>query len=92
NAIVNDHECVQNWGKNRIEAMIEGRPDWLMSRQRTWGVPSPFFVHKVTDELHPRTPELIDEVAKLIEKEGIDAWFNRDAKDLIGEDSEQYNA
>ncbi|MEX5455396.1 isoleucine--tRNA ligase [Acinetobacter baumannii] len=92
NAIENDIEFVPNWGKNRIESMIEGRPDWCISRQRTWGVPIPFFVHKDTNELHPRTPELIEEVAKLIEKEGIDAWFNRDAKDFIGEDAEQYNA
>lgn len=48
--------------------MIEGRPDWCISRQRTWGVPIPFFVHKDTNELHPRTPELIEEVAKLIEQ------------------------
>ncbi|MFV5503085.1 isoleucine--tRNA ligase [Acinetobacter sp. 226] len=92
NAIENEISFVPDWGKNRIQAMIEGRPDWCISRQRTWGVPIPFFVHKDTNELHPRTPELIEEVAKLIEKEGIDAWFNRDAKDFIGEDAEQYNA
>lgn len=72
--------------------MIDGRPDWCISRQRTWGVPIPFFVHKDTNELHPRTPELIEEVAKLIEQEGIDAWFNREAKDFIGDDAEHYNA
>ncbi len=72
--------------------MIEGRPDWCISRQRTWGVPIPFFVHKDTNELHPRTPELIEEVAKLIEQEGIDGWYNREAKDFIGDDAEHYNA
>lgn len=92
NAIENDIGFVPDWGKNRIESMIEGRPDWCISRQRTWGVPIPFFVHKDTNELHPRTPELIEEVAKLIEQEGIDGWFNREAKDFIGADAEQYNA
>ncbi|NNP73983.1 isoleucine--tRNA ligase [Acinetobacter defluvii] len=92
NAIENEIDFVPDWGKNRIQAMIEGRPDWCISRQRTWGVPIPFFVHKDTNELHPRTPELIEEVAKLIEKEGIDGWYNRDAAEFIGADAEQYNA
>ncbi|OTG63804.1 isoleucine--tRNA ligase [Acinetobacter silvestris] len=92
NAIEHDISFVPDWGKNRIASMIEGRPDWCISRQRTWGVPIPFFVHKDTNELHPRTPELIEEVAKLIEQEGIDGWFNREAKDFIGADAEQYNA
>ncbi|MFT4019936.1 MAG: isoleucine--tRNA ligase, partial [Acinetobacter sp.] len=90
-AIDEDIEFVPNWGKNRIQSMIDGRPDWCISRQRTWGVPIPFFVHKDTNELHPRTPELIEEVAKLIEQEGIDAWFNRDARDFIADEAEQYN-
>ena len=92
NAIGNDISFVPDWGKNRIESMIEGRPDWCISRQRTWGVPIPFFVHKDTNELHPRTAELIEDVAKLIEQEGIDGWFNREAKDFIGADAEHYNA
>ncbi len=82
NAIENEISFVPDWGKNRIQAMIEGRPDWCISRQRTWGVPIPFFVHKDTNELHPRTPELIEEVAKLIEQEGIDGWYNREAERL----------
>ena len=92
NAIENEISFVPDWGKNRIESMIEGRPDWCISRQRTWGVPIPFFVHKDTNELHPRTPELIEEVAKLIEQEGIDGWYNRDAAEFIDADAEQYNA
>lgn len=91
NTIENEISFVPDWGKNRIQAMIEGRPDWCISRQRTWGVPIPFFVHKDTNELHPRTAELIEEVAKLIEQEGIDAWYNREAKDFIGDEAEQYN-
>ncbi|MHA3080593.1 isoleucine--tRNA ligase [Acinetobacter sp. ANC 5502] len=91
NAIEKDIQFVPNWGQNRIQSMIDGRPDWCISRQRTWGVPIPFFVHKDTNELHPRTPELIEDVAKLIEQEGIDAWFNRGAQDFLGDDAEQYN-
>jgi len=92
NAIENDIQFIPDWGKNRIESMIEGRPDWCISRQRTWGVPIPFFVHKDTNELHPRTSALIEEVAKVIEQEGIDGWFDRDAKAFIGDDAEHYNA
>ncbi len=80
------------WGEERIISMIRDRADWCISRQRTWGVPIPFFVHKDTNELHPRTPELIEDVAKLIEQEGIDGWYNREAKDFIGDDAEHYNA
>ncbi|MEC8886913.1 MAG: isoleucine--tRNA ligase [Pseudomonadota bacterium] len=92
NEIENNIEFIPDWGKNRMQSMVDGRPDWCISRQRTWGVPIPFFVHKDTNELHPRTPELIEEVAKLIEQEGVDAWFNRDSKDFLSaEDAEQYN-
>ncbi|WP_374296802.1 isoleucine--tRNA ligase [Acinetobacter sp.] len=92
NEIENNIEFIPDWGKNRMQSMVDGRPDWCISRQRTWGVPIPFFVQKDTHELHPRTPELIEEVAKLIEQEGVDAWFNRDGKDFLSaEDAEQYN-
>ncbi len=92
NEIENNIAFIPDWGKNRMQSMVEGRPDWCISRQRTWGVPIPFFVHKDTNELHPRTQELIEEVAQLIEKEGIDAWFNRQATDFLSaEEAEQYN-
>ncbi|ESK38885.1 isoleucyl-tRNA synthetase [Acinetobacter nectaris CIP 110549] len=91
-SIENDIKFVPNWGQSRIESMIEGRPDWCISRQRTWGVPIPFFVHKDTNELHPRTPEIIEEVAQLIEKEGIDAWFTRDTDAFLSaEEAKEYN-
>ncbi len=76
------------WGEQRISSMIAGRPDWCVSRQRTWGVPIPLFVDKVTGELHPRTAELIEEVAKQVERDGIDAWFDLDAAALLGPDAE----
>ena len=78
------------WGKARLEAMIKNRPDWCVSRQRNWGVPMPFFVHKETYELHPQTNELIELVAKEVEKSGIEAWFNLDVKTLLGEDANHY--
>src|SRR5690606_36067037 len=92
NEIENDIQFVPYLSKNRIQAMIESRPDWCISRQRTSGVPIPFFVHKYTNELQPRTPELIEIVAKLIVQVGIDGWYNRDASEFIGADAEQYNA
>ena len=78
------------WGQQRIEGMIEQSPDWCISRQRTWGVPITLFVHKDTYELHPRTQELIEEAAKAIEKDGIDAWYDLDARALLGDDADTY--
>jgi len=82
---------IPDWGLARIESMMEGRPDWCVSRQRTWGVPITFFVHKETGELHPRTAELTEQVAKRIEQQGIDAWFDLDIAELLGSDTEQYD-
>ncbi len=79
------------WGQARIESMLENRPDWCISRQRTWGVPIAFFVHKETGELHPRTDALIEEVAQRIEKAGVDAWFELDAAELLGSDAAHYD-
>jgi isoleucyl-tRNA synthetase len=79
------------WGEQRITSMIAARPDWCVSRQRTWGVPIPLFVDKVSGELHPRTQELIAEVAKRVERDGIDAWFDLDASAELGVDLNQYD-
>jgi isoleucyl-tRNA synthetase len=78
------------WGEQRISGMIAGRPDWCVSRQRTWGVPIPLFVDKETGELHPRTLELVEEVAQRVERGGIDAWFDLDAASLLGADAPRY--
>ena len=78
------------WGEQRITGMIENRPDWCISRQRTWGVPIPLFVHTQSGELHPRTPQLIDEVAARVEREGIEAWFSLDPAELLGAEAPQY--
>ena len=87
---VDDTEFFPAWGRARLEAMIEGRPDWLVSRQRYWGTPMTFFVHKESGELHPKSAELLEEVAKRIEKKGIEAWFSLDAKELLGEEAADY--
>ncbi|NAW63363.1 isoleucine--tRNA ligase [Vibrio sp. V31_P5A7T61] len=79
-----------DWGQSRIEGMIEGRPEWCISRQRTWGVPIALFVHKETAELHPNSPALIEKVAQLVEQKGIQAWWDVDAAELLGADAEQY--
>ena len=81
---------IPEWGQARIESMLEGRPDWCISRQRTWGVPITFFVHKETGELHPRTGELIEQVAKRIEEKGIEAWFELEKEELLGSEAADY--
>lgn len=81
---------VPEWGQSRIESMVEGRPDWCISRQRTWGNPIAVFVRRDNDELHPRTLELMEEVAKRVEKDGIQAWFDLDAKELLGDEADEY--
>jgi isoleucyl-tRNA synthetase len=81
---------VPSWGQARIESMIENRPDWCISRQRYWGVPITLFMHRETQQLHPRTSELIEEVAQRIEKEGIQAWFSLEAGELLGDEAEDY--
>ncbi|MCK8065378.1 isoleucine--tRNA ligase [Vibrio sp. 1CM7H] len=83
-------EWMPEWGQSRIEGMIEGRPEWCISRQRTWGVPIALFVHKETAELHPNTLDLIEKVAKLVEEKGIQAWWDVDAAELLGADADQY--
>jgi isoleucyl-tRNA synthetase len=78
------------WGEQRITGMLENRPDWCISRQRTWGVPIPLFVHQMSGELHPRTAELIEAAAQRVQVGGIEAWFDLDPQELIGVDAEHY--
>lgn len=79
-----------DWGEARIRGMVDSRPDWCISRQRTWGVPITLFIHRETGELHPDTPQLIEQVAKMVEQEGIDAWFQLQPESLLGEAAADY--
>ncbi len=82
---------IPEWGEQRITGMIANRPDWCISRQRTWGVPITLFVHRETGELHPRTSELIEAAASRVQQGGIDAWFALDARELLGDEADLYD-
>nr|WP_213014366.1 isoleucine--tRNA ligase [Stenotrophomonas sp. CFBP 13725] len=78
------------WGKARIQSMVDGRPDWCISRQRTWGVPIALFTHRITGEMHPRSVELMQAVADRVQAEGIDVWYSLDAAELLGAEAADY--
>ena len=78
------------WGEGRIRAMVEGRPDWCISRQRTWGVPIALFVDRGDHRPHPRSAELMREVARRVEEAGVDAWYDLDPAELLGADAADY--
>lgn len=83
-------EFTPAWGQARLHSMIANRPDWCISRQRNWGVPIPFFLHKQTGELHPNTVSLMEEAAKRVEQEGIEAWFKLEPSELLGAEAADY--
>ncbi|HAD99628.1 MAG TPA: isoleucine--tRNA ligase, partial [Gammaproteobacteria bacterium] len=84
-------EWIPDWGKKRIELMVGNRPDWCISRQRFWGVPITLFVHKQTGELHPNTKELFATISAKIEQGGIEAWFESDITDFLGDEAGDYD-
>jgi isoleucyl-tRNA synthetase len=90
-AAVEDVQWLPDWGKARIDGMLANRPDWCISRQRTWGVPIALFVHKESGELHPDTSRLMELVAQQMELRGIDAWFDLDPAELLGEEAASYD-
>lgn len=94
NKAVNATAFFPSWGRARLEAMIKNRPDWCVSRQRNWGVPMPFFVHKETGVPHPRTLDLLETVCKQVEQQGIEAWFSLDGEAFLAQhapdDAAQY--
>jgi len=83
-------QWVPDWGQSRIEGMIDGRPDWCISRQRFWGVPITIFIHKVTGEMHPKTLEFMEKIAQLVEQKSIDAWYDLDIAEFLGADADDY--
>ena len=87
---VEEVRWLPEWGKARIDGMLGSRPDWCISRQRTWGVPIALFVHRETGELHPRTAGLIEQVAERMETAGIEAWFDLDPAELLGAEAADY--
>ncbi|HEY6941755.1 isoleucine--tRNA ligase [Dokdonella sp.] len=90
-AIRDDVDWFPAWGEERIAGMIAGRPDWCISRQRTWGVPIALFVDKATQQPHPRSVELMEEVARRVEKDGVDAWYALDPAELLGAEAGGYD-
>ncbi|MEM6406175.1 MAG: isoleucine--tRNA ligase [Pseudomonadota bacterium] len=84
-------DWVPGWGKARIQGMLDNRPDWCISRQRTWGVPIALFMHKQTGELHPQTASLLETVAKRVEQAGIQAWYDLEPEELLGADAADYD-
>ena len=88
---IDDVNWEPDWGKARIKTMVEGRPDWCVSRQRNWGVPIAIYLHKETGEMHPKTVELMEQVAQRVEKEGIQAWYDLDDAELLGAEVDQYD-
>jgi isoleucyl-tRNA synthetase len=91
NAEIPKVEWIPDWGQKRIELMVGNRPDWCISRQRFWGVPITLFVHKQTGELHPNTKALFTTISDKIEKGGIEAWFESDITDFLGDDANDYD-
>ncbi|MGN6788888.1 MAG: isoleucine--tRNA ligase [Rhodanobacteraceae bacterium] len=89
-AVHHDVKFYPAWGEERIAGMVEGRPDWCISRQRTWGVPIALCVHKVTGEPHARSTELLERIAQGVEREGVDAWYALDLEDLLGDEAKDY--
>jgi len=87
---IKDVRWVPTWGEERIAGMVAGRPDWCISRQRTWGVPIALFVHKATQEPHPDSVALLEQVAKKVEQGGVDAWYELDATELLGDQADDF--
>ena len=94
NQAVDETKFFPDWGRARLEAMIKNRPDWCVSRQRNWGVPMPFFVHKETGLPHPQTATLLEAACVLVEKSGVEAWFSLDGSAFLAQhapvDAESY--
>ncbi|MBI2397545.1 MAG: isoleucine--tRNA ligase [Xanthomonadales bacterium] len=89
-AAIKQVQWLPDWGEERITGMIANRPDWCISRQRTWGVPIALFIDRETQEPHPDSVALIGKVAEVVERDGADAWYELDAASLLGADAARY--
>ncbi len=87
---IDEVRWVPDWGQARIRGMIETRPDWCISRQRTWGVPLGFFIDRDSQQPHPDTPEILQKLAEIVDKEGVDVWYADDIAERLGVDGDQY--
>ncbi|MEJ2114537.1 MAG: isoleucine--tRNA ligase, partial [Gammaproteobacteria bacterium] len=83
-------QWIPDWGKARIKSMLASSPDWCISRQRTWGVPITFFIDKDSEQPHPKTAKLIKQIAQRVEQDGMDAWYDLDINEILGDEAEQY--
>ena len=90
-AAIEGVDFVPDWGRARMAGMVEGRPDWTISRQRFWGVPIALFIHRETGEPHPDSPALMRKVAERVECEGADAWYALDPADVLGAEAADYD-
>ena len=90
-AAIKDVQWFPDWGEARIAGMVEGRPDWTISRQRYWVVPIALFVDRETSEPHPQSAALMRKVAERVEREGVDAWYALDPAELLGDDAARYD-
>ncbi len=87
---IGDVRWIPAWGRERIQGMVEGRPDWCISRQRTWGVPIALFTARSDGALHPDTIELMHRAADLVETRGVDCWYEDDIFETLGVDPARY--
>jgi len=89
-AAIDDVDWIPAWGEGRMRGMVEGRPDWCISRQRTWGVPIPLFVEIGSGEPHPDSVALMRRAADRVEADGVDAWYDDAIFDELGVDPERW--
>ncbi len=90
-AAIENVRWIPDWGQSRIFSMVDNRPDWCISRQRTWGTPIALFLHKETGEPHPNSLEFMEKAAQLVEQKGVEAWYELDPKELLGDEAANYS-